>query len=60
MNLVNHILSDPEQALFLGALAIGAFLLVGFFVIEYGDDSYKARETLRVNPFGEVLERKKE
>lgn len=31
-----------------------------FYVIEYGDDSYKARETLRVNPFGEVLERKKE
>ena len=33
MDLVNHILSDPEQALFLGSLAIGALLLVGFFVV---------------------------
>ena len=33
MNLVNHILSDPEQALFLGALAISALLLVEFFVV---------------------------
>jgi len=31
-----------------------------FFVIEHGDESYQARETLRVNPFGEVLEQKKE
>ena len=33
MNLVNYTLSDPEQALFLGALAIGALLLVGFFLV---------------------------
>jgi hypothetical protein len=31
-----------------------------FFVIEHGDDSYRARETLRVDRNGEVVERKKE
>ena len=37
MNLVNHILSDPVQALFLGALAFVALLLVGFFVVYIHD-----------------------
>ena len=44
MNFVNHILSDHEQALFLGALAISVLLLVGFFVVYVYDFFWKPKK----------------